>query len=113
MIFQRKPIEIKRLEGSGLRITWNDGSVAEIAAEKLRIECPCATCRAARGDTSHEKPLAPSKPKSLNIVTASVKEETQLRQVWAIGNYAIGIEWGDGHSTGIYTFEQLAALSER
>ena len=110
MSFQRKPIEIKRLDEAGIRITWNDGVVSDLSAEKLRKECPCATCRSARGDTSHERPLAPTKPRSLNILTASAKEETQLQQLWAIGNYAIGIQWGDGHSTGIYTFEQLATL---
>lgn len=112
MSFQRKPIEIKRLEEAGLRISWSDGSVVELPSEKLRRECPCATCRAARGDTSHDKPLAmPSaKKSSLKILSASATEETQLRQVWAIGNYAIGIEWGDGHSSGIYTYEQLSQL---
>jgi DUF971 family protein len=29
-----------------------------------------------------------------------------------IGNYAYGIEFSDGHDTGIYTFEYLRELGE-
>jgi DUF971 family protein len=29
------------------------------------------------------------------------------------GNYAYGIEFSDGHSTGIYTFERLFELGEQ
>jgi len=30
-----------------------------------------------------------------------------------VGNYAITINWNDGHSTGIYSFERLRAFGER
>jgi len=30
-----------------------------------------------------------------------------------VGNYAYGIEFSDGHNTGIYSFETLRSLGER
>ena len=33
-------------------------------------------------------------------------------RVWAVGNYAIGVAFTDGHSTGIYSFERLRAMAE-
>jgi ATP-binding protein involved in chromosome partitioning len=33
--------------------------------------------------------------------------------ITSVGNYAITINWNDGHSTGIYSFELLRALGER
>ena len=31
----------------------------------------------------------------------------------SIGNYAIGIDWNDGHNSGIYSFDHLRSLGER
>lgn len=106
----RVPKEIRRLGPTGLSITWSDGVQQQIDAETLRRQCPCAGCREARGDGSHEQPLTP-KRRSLTIIQNSREEETRLDRVWAVGNYAIGIAWGDGHQTGIYTFEHLQALA--
>jgi ATP-binding protein involved in chromosome partitioning len=35
------------------------------------------------------------------------------RAITSTGNYAITIDWNDGHSTGIYSFEHLRALGDR
>jgi ATP-binding protein involved in chromosome partitioning len=97
------PREIKRLNKAGLQITWGDGTVNEIDSKTLRSRCPCAECREKRGDSSHSKPLTSPK-RALNIVSNTLEEELSLEEVWAIGQYAIGIKWGDSHSSGIYTF---------
>jgi DUF971 family protein len=109
----RTPTEIKRLDFKGLQITWSDGLVQEIGSEKLRRSCPCATCLETRGDTSHSAPLTEKKPgrKSLlRVVSSSKQEETRLERIWPIGNYALGMEWGDGHHTGVYSFDLLYQL---
>ena len=88
---------------------------ASVSSELLRRHCPCATCREARGEGSHDAPLTPAskkKPGSLSIVQSSLSEELNLLEVWPVGNYAIGMRWGDGHATGIYTFELLRQLTE-
>jgi DUF971 family protein len=38
--------------------------------------------------------------------------EFEVASIVAVGNYAIQITWGDGHNTGIYTYEHLRSLCE-
>jgi DUF971 family protein len=103
------PKEIKRLDTKGLRITWSDGFVQELESTVLRRGCPCAGCREANGDESHAKPLT-GKKRSLGIIQNSIEEELALQEIWGVGQYAIGLKWADGHSSGIYTFDYLRGL---
>lgn len=41
---------------------------------------------------------------------ATVPQDVEARSIELVGGYAIRIDWSDGHSTGIYPYEQLAAL---
>ena len=106
------PTEIRRNATSGLTITWLDGAVTTLSSELLRRECPCAACRDVRGDTTHTKPLT-GKKRSLAIIDSSLEEELKLQEIWGIGQYALGIRWGDGHETGIYPFSLLLELGTR
>lgn len=111
-----RPARIERIDsdqGTGLRISWSEEETTELGGRLLRTHCPCAACREKRGDESHSKPLVGRKPSSLRVVEASAEEETSLEQVWAVGNYAVGLRWRDGHDDGIYTFSLLRELSER
>lgn len=112
-----KPLEIKRVSQQALAIRWSDGSRCELSNRVLRTNCPCATCREARGDSSHSTPLGglvesegKKKGQLLRVVEHSVDEELRLEEIWGVGNYAIGVRWGDGHRTGIYTFHYLEEL---
>ena len=105
------PIEIRREPEFGLTIAWSDGNKTRIPKEALRKMCPCASCREARGDESHASPLAPKKSSLLKVIEHTRDQELELKEIWAIGNYALGIEWGDGHNTGIYTYEYLQSLA--
>jgi DUF971 family protein len=105
-----RPREIKRLGTNGLQITWQDGTTQELLSEVLRKGCPCAGCREARGDDSHAKPLT-GKKRSLSIIQSSAEQELSLQEIWGVGQYAIGLRWADGHSSGIYTFAYLRTLS--
>lgn len=106
------PKQIKRLSPSELKIEWNDDSVSILPSLLLRRNCPCAGCAEARGDLNHSKPLSGTSNKKslLSIVSNTIEEETLLEEVWGIGNYALGLRWGDGHATGIYTFTKLYEL---
>lgn len=108
----RQPLELRKISTRGLKITWSDNSSIELASEILRRNCPCAGCREQRGEINHSAPLPTSAKSSslLKVIEHSVSEETQLEEIWAIGNYAIGVKWGDGHSHGIYTYELLDSL---
>lgn len=109
------PTAIKRLttdggQGRGISITWSTGEDVELSSVTLRKNCPCAECLEKRGDTSHSKPLI-GRAASLRVLSATAEEETDLRKVWPIGNYAVGIQWGDRHDSGIYSYELLRELS--
>ncbi len=114
------PVEIRRvtkeglngsLTGTGLEITWQDGECFLLPSSLLRLHCPCAECKEKRGEQTHHTPLTPKKV-SLNIIKSSLAEETDLESVWGIGNYAVGIRWGDRHDSGIYSFELLNLLRQ-
>lgn len=111
LTIKRVSAETDKTNGTGLHISWNDGKVQFLSNEKLRRACPCATCTENRGDTSHSTPLTP-KSRLLRVVEATADEALKLSQVWAIGNYAIGARWGDGHDTGIYPYSLLRALGD-
>jgi len=106
------PSEIRRNGSTALVITWTDGVVSNISSENLRRQCPCAECREKRGDDTHAKPLT-GKKRSLAIVESSLEQELELQEIWAVGQYAIGMRWADGHDSGIYTFEFLRELGQR
>jgi DUF971 family protein len=38
--------------------------------------------------------------------------DLELRELEQVGNYALGLTWADGHSTGIYSFRLLRTLGE-
>jgi len=87
-----------------LRITWADGVSSVFPLVMLRKNCPCATCR-----TEREKQSTSLLP---------IMSETQAKAAGAtctsghlVGNYAIQLDWSDGHSTGIYDFKLLRSLS--
>ena len=38
--------------------------------------------------------------------------EYELNSIQTVGNYALQLIWGDGHQTGIYTFDYLREICE-
>jgi DUF971 family protein len=97
-----RPVDIQPI-GEELAIKWDDGGEAFVSLEKLRRHCPCAGCK---GETDvmgnvYKGPEIPLKPQSY-----------QLLRVVNVGTYAIQPIWGDGHATGIYSFEYLRHVIE-
>ena len=99
-------------------IKWKNGIVCTIPSELLRKNCPCALCKEERGESSHSDPLSHesmTKPKDKKVLLKIVKSDSydksiELLKIWSIGQYAIGMEWGDTHTSGIYTYELLYSL---
>lgn len=106
------PLEIKRNGTEGLQITWSSGEVHTLDSRLLRQHCPSAVGKAARGDSSHDKPLSPKKS-TLQVLSASADEELTLEKIWTIGNYALGMRWADGHDAGIYPYSLLYTLGQQ
>lgn len=117
----RIPVEIRRLKkllpekevGSGLLIRLSDDSEHILNSEILRRFCPCAECQERRGDTSHAKPLSGGGRAMLRVVKSTIDSETDLTAIFAVGQYAIGLRWDDGHDSGIFSFDYLDTLISR
>lgn len=82
-----------------LVVQWDDGTDSIIKLSNLRQNCPCATCKVEKEKQSNSY---------LPIFT---KEQLKITNISIVGNYALGIEWKDGHSTGIYEYQYLKSLS--
>ena len=92
-----RPQDIQHI-GSELAIKCDTGQEFFIPLEKLRRACPCAVCQ---GEVDimgnlHKNPDVPLTAKSF-VLTGFVR----------VGGYAIQPLWGDGHNTGIYSFDYL------
>jgi DUF971 family protein len=82
-----------------LKISWSDGHESAYPFAGLRAECPCAECKG-----GHEHMGQPPNP---YIIRETPNEGVNIENIEAVGSYAIGIQWSDGHRAGIYTWEFL------
>lgn len=76
-------------------IDWADGHKSVYPHEILRGYCPCAGCQGHSGTISFVK-----------------QEGTALEidDFEPVGNYALRIEWFDGHGSGLYSYTYLRSL---
>ena len=106
---RKKPtdVSVHVKTGAGVDIAWADGHASHYDFAYLRDECPCATCNDERGKkqalaaapgTPAFNPLPMFKPRPHALAAAQV------------GNYAISINFSDGHSTGIYSYDHLRTI---
>lgn len=96
------PIKIQLAEESNLVIHWRDGHRSTTSLRTLRDNCPCAGCQ---GETVLLRTFKPAPQPEM-------PGKYVLQGAAQIGSYALKITWGDGHSTGIYTWERLRSLCE-
>ena len=99
-----KALNLKRDEK--LEIVWETGKVTTFPLAYLRTMCPCAACKEVRAEKS-------SKKTSLTILPGNFAEPVKVEHAELVGNYALRIDWSDQHSSGIYSFDYLAELSEK
>lgn len=96
-----RALDLQRI-GQELAIKWEDGSESYIPLEKLRRACPCAGCQGER-DVMGNRYKGPEQP----LTPASF----ELRSLALVGSYAVQPVWGDGHATGMYSFEYLRQVA--
>lgn len=95
------PTHIRALQSSReLELTWDESTVARLPYRFLRGECPCASCR---DEWTGERILDP----------ATLRPDLSIESLEPIGSYAVRIAWNDGHSSGLYTWDNLRSLSDR
>lgn len=89
--------------GEELAIKWDDGTESFIKLETLRRCCPCAGCK---GEVDimgnlYKNPEKPLTPAAFKLV-----------RIDRVGGYALQPAWGDGHSTGLFSFDYLKRVGE-
>jgi DUF971 family protein len=118
---RRKPAKVKVhvSTGVGVDITWADEHVSHFDFAYLREQCPCAMCNDERqkkqaglekeAQLRSENPAAPAVPTSSPLLPM-FKPKLTAKAAHAVGNYALQIDFNDGHSTGIYSFDYLRTV---
>ena len=99
------PEHIAISKSKGLKIDWKDQHHSEYSLAYLRDECPCATCTGAHG-TEPQKTNYSAPPSPFQMYKPVLK----MLNVEPVGQYAIRIEWSDGHNTGIYSFDHFRKI---
>ena len=79
------------------KVSWSDGKQSVVSFRDLRYFCPCANC--VDENTGVRK-----------ITRESIREDITPLKVQTIGNYALSVNWSDGHQTGIYSYDYLRKL---
>ena len=91
--------------GDFLAIRWAGGDETVIPLVELRSHCPCAECSGEPDVTGAVRMPAHRKP----LTEASF----ELGGFDRVGAYALALTWGDGHSSGIYSWDLLRELGSR
>jgi DUF971 family protein len=92
---------LRRVGPETLLCIWEDGLEVYLLVAQLRDHCPCALCQ---GEQVFDRYILP-----VRVVSPGMYELLRLEPV---GNYGLRAVWGDGHSTGIYSWELLRRLCE-
>jgi DUF971 family protein len=95
------PTAIRALRDAGiLELLWpgSPATTSRIPFKVLRCECPCASCIE---EWSGQRLIDPDK----------IPNDVRPTEMSFSGNYALKFAWSDGHNTGLYTWEQLAAIA--
>jgi ATP-binding protein involved in chromosome partitioning len=93
------PTAIEQAGPDALRIRWSDGVESLYPVRSLRLACRCARCV----EEMTGRPL---------LDETGVPPDVRPVRIRSVGRYALQIDWSDGHSTGIYSFEYLRQLHD-
>ena len=104
MTVSTDPEHIAISKSKGIQIDWKDRHHSEYGLEYLRDKCPCAQCTGSHGTP----PRQPQADNPLKMYQPRLK----MLSVEPVGNYAIRINWSDGHNHGIYSYEHLRHICQ-
>ncbi len=98
------PEHIAVSKSKGIKIDWKDRHRSEYGLQYLRDKCPCATCTGVHGT-----PPAAGNSQAANPFQM-YKPALKILSIEPVGNYAVRINWSDGHNSGIYSWEHLREI---
>jgi DUF971 family protein len=119
---RRKPAKVKVhvSSGAGVDITWADDHSSHYDFAYLRQECPCAMCNDERqkkaqgqekdAQLKKENPSLAVAPPTSSPLLPMFKPKLTAAAAHAVGNYALRIDFNDGHATGIFSFDYLRTI---
>ena len=119
---RKKPADIKvRVStGAGVDIVWADHHTSHYDFVYLREQCPCAMCNDERqkkaaglekdAQLKAENPGAAVAAPLSSPLLPMFKPKLTAKAAHAVGNYALQIDFNDGHSTGIFSFDYLRTV---
>ncbi len=90
---------LRRVGDRALAISWADGAESTLPLREIRLACGCAVCR-------NELTGAPQ------LDPETVPADVGASRIAPVGHYALTFTWTDGHSTGIYPWDDLRALAD-
>ena len=93
-----------------LTIDWQDGLKCTYPIALLRAMCPCAKCKDERKAAPATPVAAGKKRTSLTVLPGDHSRPLSVLTAEMVGNYAIKLDWSDGHSSGIYSFQYLREI---
>lgn len=92
------PVEIRLKKAEHiLEVVFEDGMKYSLPAEYLRVESPSAEVQ---GHGTGQKQIV------------ARKRNVTIEAVEPVGNYAVRLVFGDGHDSGLYTWETLYRLGK-
>mgnify|MGYP001406039886 FL=1 len=95
-MLNKTPTEVKlRRQSNTLELIYSDGSQLQFSSEFLRVHSPSAEVR------GHGKGQE---------VLQTGKRHVKLKNLEPVGNYAVKLEFDDGHSTGIFSWDYLISI---
>jgi ATP-binding protein involved in chromosome partitioning len=95
-----KPVVLEmqpNTQAQAFKVLWSDGKNSLVTFKDLRFYCPCAACV----DENTGK---------RTITREQVRDDIKPERVRTVGNYALSIDWSDGHNTGLYSYDYLRKL---
>jgi len=88
-----------KFDQKNITLGWTDGSQIIVSNRNLRLSCQCALC-------------ANEMTGKIILKEGDVKDNIAPVEITPLGNYAVGITWNDGHSSGIYPYKTIKKLMQ-
>lgn len=94
----RRRIPDVYFDAKKIYLRWSEEEKLVVSNRELRSHCPCALCV----DELSGKML---------LDAERIREDIAPKRITPLGNYALGIDWNDGHSSGIYPYKLIENLA--